>query len=104
MDIRAGRCAIRVSLIASLLLLAADAAALQAAETPPVPSDEQLEAAGAVIGEVAISSGDVFDPEDPQEDRRLFRLANRLHRTTRESVIAGQLLFRPGDRYSRRVL
>ncbi len=103
MAIRQHVCTLCFSLLAFLLLLAAGAPALQA-ETSPVPPDDELEAAGAVIGEVEINSGDVFDSDDPQEDRRLFHLANRLHRTTRESVIAGQLLFRPGDRYSRRVL
>lgn len=103
MAIRLRRSTIGISLIAPALFLAADAPALRA-QTTPVPPDAQLEAAGAVIGEVEIRAGDVFDPDDPQEDRRLFRFANRLHRTTREAVIAGQLLFQPGDRYSRRVL
>ncbi len=69
-----------------------------------VPSDEALEREGAMIGNVVLRMGDVFDPSDPKEDRFLFRLANRLHRTTREEVIEQQLLFRPGDRYSRHVL
>ncbi|HSS75289.1 MAG TPA: POTRA domain-containing protein, partial [Thermoanaerobaculia bacterium] len=36
----------------------------------------------------------------PEENRRLFRLANRLHRTTRGKVIERQLLFKPGDVFS----
>jgi hypothetical protein len=75
-----------------------------AAQSLSVPPDEVLEDHGAVIGEVLIRVHDVFDPENPEEDRRLFQLANRLHRNTREEVIARQLLFKPGDRYSRRVL
>lgn len=55
------------------------------------------EAAGAVIGEVRIVSGDIFDPSDPRENRALFRLANRLHIQTRPEVIRRALLFRSGE-------
>ena len=71
---------------------------------PPLPPDSVLEGDGAVVGDVVLRIGDVFDPEDPKEDHFLFRLANRLHRTTREEVIERQLLFKPGDRYSRHAL
>ena len=71
---------------------------------PGVPDDATLEARGAVIGDVLIRAGDVFDPADPAEDRLLFRFANRLHRSTREQVIENRLLFAPGDPYSRRIL
>jgi outer membrane protein assembly factor BamA len=73
-------------------------------ELPPLPPDEALESQGAVIGDIAVHVGDVFDPEDPEENRRLFLLANKLHRTTRDSVILDQLLFHSGDRYSRHLL
>ena len=55
---------------------------------------------GSVIGEVRVVAKDIFDPDDPGENRKLFHLANRLHRTTRESVIQRQLLFKPGDVFS----
>jgi hypothetical protein len=55
---------------------------------------------GSVIGEVRVAVKDIFDPADPGENHRLFRFANRLHRTTRQSVIQRQLLFRPGDVFS----
>jgi outer membrane protein assembly factor BamA len=77
---------------------------LAAAATTPLPPDPALESRGAVIGEVVVRVGDVFDPSDPQEDRRAFRVVNRLHRNTREGVIRNQLLFKSGDRYSRRTL
>jgi len=57
-----------------------------------------------VIGDVILHVEDVFDPDDPKEDHFLFRLANRLHRNTRDEVIERQLLFKPGDRYSRHAL
>lgn len=70
----------------------------------PVPDAAILEAKGALIGDVFILAGDVFDPNLPGEDTIAFRLVNRLHRNTREMVIRRQLLFRPGDRFSRRAL
>jgi hypothetical protein len=71
---------------------------------PGVPDDATLEARGAVVGEILIRAGDVFDLADPAEDRLLFRVANRLHRSTREGVIENWLLVRSGDPYSRRLL
>ena len=71
---------------------------------PGVPDDATLEARGAVVGEILIRAGDVFDPTDPAEDRLLFRVANRLHRSTRDGVIDNWLLLRPGDPYSRRLI
>ncbi len=53
----------------------------------------------AVIGEIFVRNGDVFDPSLPEEDRWMFRLANRLHWTTRVPAICSELLFAPGDPY-----
>ena len=69
-----------------------------------LPSDEELEAAGARIGDIEIRTVQIFDLSDPADDNWLFRTADRLHPRTRESTIAAQLLFRRGDRYSRRLL
>ncbi|HEY9421309.1 MAG TPA: POTRA domain-containing protein [Thermoanaerobaculia bacterium] len=52
---------------------------------------------GSVIGKVRVVTKPIFDPEKPGEDKKIFRFANRLHRTTRPSVIENQLLFQPGD-------
>ncbi|HXU46741.1 MAG TPA: POTRA domain-containing protein, partial [Thermoanaerobaculia bacterium] len=71
---------------------------------PPLPTPADLEASGATIGEVIIRVRQIFDPTDPKEDRRLFRLANRLHRRTRDQVIRDQLLFKTGDRFSQHAL
>ena len=65
-------------------------AALQGAVQGTIPP-------GSVIAEVRIVNRDIFDPARQGEDRRIFRLANLLHRTTRARVIERQLLFRPGD-------
>jgi hypothetical protein len=59
-----------------------------------------LEASGAVIGSVTIVNDNVFDLDDPKENKSLFRLANRLHVKTRPDVIQQQLLFEPGDKFS----
>jgi hypothetical protein len=69
-----------------------------------LPSDAQLEAAGARIGEIQIQRMEIFDLDDPKENNWLFRAADHLHVRTRESAIRAQLLFQSGDLYSRRVL
>jgi outer membrane protein assembly factor BamA len=58
----------------------------------------------AVIGRVSIRIDEIFDEGDPREDGALYRLANVLHRRTREEAIAAQLLFASGDNYSQRKL
>jgi len=72
--------------------------------TPGVPSPEELEAAGAVIGQVLIDNQNIFNLEDPQDDNWLFRAADDLHPRTRGDVIRHQLLFKPGERYDRRLI
>jgi outer membrane protein assembly factor BamA len=69
-----------------------------------VPGDAQLEASGAVIGDVLIDVQNIFNEGDPRENNGLFRLADRLHMRTRVSAIRAQLLFRSGDRYQARKL
>jgi len=66
---------------------------------PGVPEDDVLERSGAVIGAVRFNRVNVFDPTIEAENTAVFRLANTIHIVTRESTIASQLLFRPGDRY-----
>jgi outer membrane protein assembly factor BamA len=69
-----------------------------------LPSPQDMQAAGLVIGEITIDNQNIFDLDDPEEDKGLFRLANRLHYRTRPQVVRDQLLFHTGDRYSARVL
>ena len=54
-------------------------------EVPAIPP-------GSVIGEVRIVNQDIFDPSRPGEDRKVFRFANRLHRTTRPGVIVSLII------------
>jgi outer membrane protein assembly factor BamA len=77
----------------------------RAVERPTsVPSDAELESSGAVIGDVRLVRLNVFDPAIPEENIPLFRFVNRIHIVSRESAIASQLLFRPGDRYDASML
>ncbi len=61
---------------------------------------EALEIEQARIGEIIIDNRNIFDPENPAEDRWLYRMANTLHVKTRPQVIESQLLFAEGDEYS----
>ena len=73
-------------------------------QTPGIPSSDELEAAGAVIGEVLIDNQNIFNLEDPKDDNWLFRAADDLHPRTRADVIRHQLLFKPGEPYNRRMI
>ena len=56
------------------------------------------------IGTISITNNDIFDMDRPDENRALYRLANRLHVRTRPDVIRQQLLFDVGDSYSRQAI
>ncbi len=85
--------------LAALLLAAAGAHAQEA-----LPTFAELEAAGARIGEIRVKTRQIFDTEDPKEDKLLFRWANALHVMTRPSVVEEALLFRTGDPVSLAVI
>ena len=80
------------------------AAQAAAPEAAPLPSDAELEAAGARIGTIEIRDQQIFDTNDPRENNWLYRAANHLHKRTRESAIRARLLFRTGQLYSRALL
>lgn len=75
-----------------------------ASPAPDLLAAERLEADNARIGSITIIPNNIFDLDDPLEDRALFRLANKLHIRTRQEIIESQLLFREGDAYSKRLL
>lgn len=77
---------------------------LQDLRPPGIPTDSELEASGARIGEVRIEPRTIFNTADPQENTPLFRLADRLHIRTRESTIHDQLLIQPGEPFKGRLL
>lgn len=62
-----------------------------------LPSLQELETVGAVVGRIHIRPQNIFDLEDPRENNRLFRFANLLHITTREEPIRRSLLFKKGE-------
>ncbi len=77
---------------------------LQKTPATSVPSDAQLEASGARIGKIEIHIVQVFDLANPADDNWLFRVADRLHVATKPAAMRAQLLFRSGQRYSRKLL
>jgi hypothetical protein len=101
-----GMAGLKVALAALALLPLAIIA--QAGAAPPtaaaLPDDATLEAAGARVGKITVITREIFDVSDPRENYALYRLANRLHRTTRDGAVQEQLLFHTGDRYQARLL
>ena len=71
---------------------------------PDLPPFAELEAAGAIIGRVLVNPQNIFDLDDPRENNWLFRTANSLHVQTRPETIRRQLLFKPGERVSARLI
>lgn len=97
--------------LAALLLLTAPQTAAAAHSrqkapkaAPSIPSDKTLERTGAVIGRIDIHNENIFDLKNPKDDNGFFRLANRLHPVTRQATIREQLLFHPGEKFSRHLL
>jgi hypothetical protein len=86
------------------LILAMLSVCMSLCAVEAVPSNEELERSHALIAKVVIDNENIFDLTDPRENNWLFRLANRVHIKTRPNVIRTQLLFKPGDPYSRRLL
>jgi hypothetical protein len=90
--------------VAGVLLLAAQLGFGQGTEAPAAATNSvsraDLERLGATIRAIHITVDNVFDLTNPQEDKRLYRWANRVHILTRESAIASVLLFQVGDRFS----
>lgn len=52
-----------------------------------------------VIGEIVIETHNVFDPENPKENKLLFRAADKIHIQTRDNVVRREILFAVGDRF-----
>lgn len=72
--------------------------------TAPVPSAQELEAAGAIIGTIHFEIQPIFDTDDERESGWAYRQANRFHIPTRQSVIEAQLNFQSGERFEQRKL
>jgi hypothetical protein len=68
-----------------------------------LPDAELLESQNATIRAIRFNIGDVFDPSNPDENKRLHRLANRLHIRTKQFTLESILLPEPGDVIDSRV-
>jgi outer membrane protein assembly factor BamA len=86
------------------LALPCIALAFPAFAQQPLPSFAELEAAGAVIGEIRVETHNIFDPRDPRERNIFYRAANTLHVKTKPWLVQRLLLFHSGDRVSARVM
>jgi outer membrane protein assembly factor BamA len=69
-----------------------------------IPSFAELEAAGAVIGEIRVVTDNIFDLKDERENNAFYRAANLIHIRTRPGVVEDKLLFKTGDRVSVHVM
>ena len=68
------------------------------------PTVSELESRGATVRAVNIIVDNVFDPDDPEENKKLYRWANRVHIPTHPNVIENMLLFQAGDAFQGRLL
>ena len=106
-----GFCTVLTALLgASLVPMAAaqpaqePAAGAETRADPATAFRAELERRGALIGSVNIMVDNVFNLDDPSEDKSLYRFANGIHVTTRESVVESLLLFETGDRFVARLV
>lgn len=67
-------------------------------EDPLAPA--HLEAIDAVVGDILIHNGDVFDTGRPGESGAFYRMINALHIETRKDVIRRELLVQSGDPFT----
>ena len=86
-----------------LAILQLASSGVRADESPAQIDAAKLEADEVIIGAIVFEKQDVFDLENPKENNALYRLLNRLHIVTKDSVIEKQLLLKSGDRYSKRL-
>jgi len=94
------------ALAGAWLLVTPPAFAQTAAASPPALTNgrAEIERAGAIIRAINITTDDVFDPDNPKENKALYRFANRTHIDTRAEVIENALLFEVGDKFAARLL
>jgi hemolysin activation/secretion protein len=87
------------------------ATALCSAQEPPpagstatVPARTAFEQSRATIRAIHVTVDNIFDPTNPEEDKPLYRWANRVHVRTRQAVIEDMLFFKVGDTFVARLL
>jgi hypothetical protein len=57
-----------------------------------------------IIGQINLNVANVFDLAKAKESRKFHKIANKLHITTKENIIARELLFAVGDIYDERLI
>lgn len=80
------------------LLLVSPAAGLAAGNCQSPPGKHQRNQA-AVISDINVIAGNIFDTADPEQDSKIHYLMNGLHIVTQADVIRKKLLFQEGDVY-----
>ena len=89
---------------AILAFLTAGPAVAQTDETAAPSLDPAwLESRNATIREIRFEIGDVFDLSNPEEDKRLYRFANRIHIRSKQSTLESILLSHEGDAFDARL-
>lgn len=94
----------RITLLALLLAWGCARADSPSADADANSGPTAAEMNGKTVGTISIQRRNVFDTDSPEENKSLFRFINKLHIVTRESVIADQLLVKPGDAYDQRLV
>jgi hypothetical protein len=98
---KASRAALCAAWLCACLAVRVDA---ESTTSSPIPSPQELEASGAVIGKIIVTPDNIFDTSIEGENGWIYRAANKLHIMTRPGVIRGQLLFESGDLYNERLI
>ena len=65
-------------------------------------NDASLESLNATVREIRFNIGDVFDTSNPEEDKPIYRLANRLHIRSRQSTLESIILNEEGEDFDSR--
>lgn len=87
-----------VTVLADPLLVHTAVISRERSEASLTPA--QLEAADAVVGDIRIYNGDVFNTSRPGESGAFYRMINALHIETRKEVIRRELLVQSGDPFT----
>ena len=90
-----------VAILACMMSLPAEAQPDAPAATQPDAA--ALQSRNATIREIRFEIGDVFDLSNPEEDKPLYRFANRIHIRSKQSTLESILLSQPGDPFDERL-
>lgn len=94
----------RIALLVFLPGVCSLTALAQSGDTDPAAFIAgELEVRNATIREIRFNIEDVFDTDNPEEDKRLYRLANRIHIRTKQSTLESILLSQAGDPFNVRL-